>query len=91
MISIGAHSARRFRAKTEQLKTLQGLLRQSQGQNLALTAAHVPLSLDSGRATLISKRGHACRAPGSGWYDISPEGDKFDTRSCQVPADIADS
>ena len=44
----------RFRAKREQSKTFQELLSKSQGQNLALTVACVPCSLDSGL--------HACHA-----------------------------
>ena len=37
----------RFRAKTKQLETVEGLLPESQGQNLALTVLYVPYSLDS--------------------------------------------
>ena len=40
----------RFRAKREHLQTVQGLLSESQSQNLALTVLHVPHSLDGGRA-----------------------------------------
>ena len=39
---------RRFRAKGKQLKTLEGLEPQRQGQNLALTVLRLPYSLDSG-------------------------------------------
>ena len=38
----------RFRAKRDQLATIQGLLHESQGQNLALTVSFAPYSLDSG-------------------------------------------
>jgi hypothetical protein len=37
----------RFPAKKEQLKLLQGLLPEIQGQNLALTVLYVPYSLES--------------------------------------------
>ena len=38
----------RVRAKKGQLKTFQGLLQESRGQNLALPVSYVPYSLDSG-------------------------------------------
>ena len=41
----------RFRAEREQLKTFEGLLPTSQGQNLAFTVLHVPYSLDSSGGT----------------------------------------
>ena len=41
----------RFRARRGQLETLEGLLPDSQGQNLALTVLYMPYSLDSGTRT----------------------------------------
>ena len=40
----------RFRAKREHLQGVEGLLPESQGQNLAVTVLDVPRSLDSGAA-----------------------------------------
>ena len=46
-VSLVVHRVIRVRAKWDHMKTFQGLLPQSQGQNLALTVLCVPYSLDS--------------------------------------------
>ena len=47
----------RFRANRKQLNKVQGLLREREGQNLALTVLHVPYSLDSGMLTIACVSG----------------------------------
>jgi len=44
------------RAKKEQLRRIEGLPPESQGQNLALTVLHVPYLLDSGRPAPLFER-----------------------------------
>jgi hypothetical protein len=51
---IQIESVTRFRGTREQLKRFEGLSPEGQGQNLALTAVHVPLyGLDSGKLNRI--------------------------------------
>jgi len=55
--SCGAVLGYRFRAKREQLTRVEGLLPESQGQNLALTVLHVPCSLDIGEGSKDTRTG----------------------------------
>ena len=47
MQNLTGESTSRYQAKMEQLKRFEGLLPESQGQNLALTVLDVPSPLDS--------------------------------------------
>ena len=44
-----------FRAKREQLKKIEGLLPESQGQNLAVTGIYLPSSLNSGLSKVVQE------------------------------------